>query len=154
MNRNRERGFSLMELVITTGVVLILSTFMMPSFLRYLRTAEVQASAREITAMLNRARSEAIRLNCTVSTTRTTGGFTFARGTDCNGGAGALVLSGMSAGGVYKPSSSVGLTGLTTATFTRLGNATASGTYTVTSTKYSTTMRVIIDPSGRITILQ
>lgn len=153
--RSCERGYSFVELVITVGVILIATTFAMPSFLRYLRTAEASADARELSAILNRARSQAIKENCDMTVTRGTGGFTATRGALCATGASApLILSGMTSAGLYKPSQAVALSGLTSAVFTRLGNASTSGTFTLTSSKYGTTMRVIVDPGGRITILQ
>ena len=104
---------------------------------------------------MNRVRSQAIKENCDMTVTRGTGGFTATKGANCNVGAsGALTVSGMTSAGLYNPSQSVALSGLTAATFTRLGNATTSGTFTLTSSKYGTTMRVIVDPSGRITIQQ
>lgn len=151
---NRQRGFTLVELILAVAVLAILATLIAPSFLRYLRASEIQASGREVTAILAQARAEAIRRNCTISATRTTGGFNFARGADCIGGAGSLVVPGMTSAGLYKTSNAMSLSGLTTATFTRLGNASASGQFTVTSTKYNTAIRVIVDPTGRVWIQQ
>ena len=45
MRRRHEAGFGFVELVITVGVIVILTTLALPSFLRYLRTAEAQADA-------------------------------------------------------------------------------------------------------------
>jgi prepilin-type N-terminal cleavage/methylation domain-containing protein len=155
MDRHWQKGFSFVELVITVGVILVATTWAMPSFLRYLRTAEAQADAREVTAILNRARQDAIKENCSITATRGTGGFTMTKGATCSVGAGgSLILPGMTSAGLFKTSQNITLTGIASAVFSNLGNATTSGTFTLTSTKYGTTMRVIVDPSGRIWIQQ
>ncbi|HZP36808.1 MAG TPA: GspH/FimT family protein [Methylomirabilota bacterium] len=155
MRRRREAGFGLIELVITVGVIVIITTLALPSFLRYLRTAEAQADAREVAAILNRVRQQAIKENCDMTANRSTGGFTATKGANCASGAGgALTITGMTSAGLYKTSQGVTLSGSTSVTFTRLGSATSNPTFTITSTKYSTTMRVIVDLSGRITIAQ
>jgi prepilin-type N-terminal cleavage/methylation domain-containing protein len=41
--RSRQAGYSLIELVITVGMILIVTTWAMPSFLNYLRSSRVQA---------------------------------------------------------------------------------------------------------------
>lgn len=154
MHLGNERGFSFVELVITVAVLLILVGMLTPSFLSYLKTAEIQASAREVQAILANARSEAIKQNCTVTATRSTGGFTFSRGTTCPGGAGAFTVTGMSSGGIFKTGSPVTIAGVTSVIFNQLGAAPTNGTFTLTSTKYSTTMQVIVQASGRTVIQQ
>lgn len=155
MSRRHEAGFGFVELVITVGVIVILTTLALPSFLRYLRTAEAQADAREVAAIINRVRQQAIKENCDMTVTRGTGGFTATKGANCSSGAnGALTITGMTSAGLYKTSQGITLSGINSAVFTRLGNATTSGTFVLTSTQYSTTMQIIVEPSGRITIAQ
>lgn len=152
-----QRGFSFVELIITVGVLMVLTTLALPSFLSYLRAAEVQGAAREAQAILANARSEAIRQNCFVTAARSTGGFTFARGTNCSAPAGAFTVTGMSAGGIFRTSGAVTIAGPASVQFNRLGAVEApvgGATFTLTSTQYSTTMRVFVEASGRTRIQQ
>lgn len=157
MRRRHEAGFGFVELVITVGVIVILTTLALPSFLRYLRTAEAQADAREVATILNRVRQQAIKENCDMTATRSTGGFTATKGANCASGAnGALTITGMTSAGLYKTSQDISLSGATSVTFTRLGNISNSTprVFTLTSTKYETQMTITVETSGRIRINQ
>ena len=155
MDRHWQKGFSFVELVITVGVILVATTWAMQALLRYLRTAEAQADAREVSAILNRARQVAIKENCSITATAGTGGFTMTKGATCSVGAGgSLILPGMTSAGLFKTSREHHLSGLASAVFSNLGNATTSGTFTSTIHEGSTTMRVVVDRSGRIGIEQ
>jgi type II secretory pathway pseudopilin PulG len=44
--RSAQVGYSLIELVITVGMILVVTTWAMPSFMNYLRNARAQAGAR------------------------------------------------------------------------------------------------------------
>jgi prepilin-type N-terminal cleavage/methylation domain-containing protein len=149
----RSRGFTLVELIITVAMLSILTTLALPSFLSYLRTAEVQGAAREAQAILAHARQEAIKQNCSVVATRSTGGFTFSR-LNCGLPNGVYSLAGMSAGNIFRTSGAVTITGPASVQFNSLGSVLAPATFTLTSTKYSTTMRVFVEASGRTTISQ
>ncbi len=55
------KGFTLIELMVTIAVVAILATIAFPSFQTTIRNNRVATSNNEIVAMVNLARSEAIR---------------------------------------------------------------------------------------------
>lgn len=152
--RPAERGFTLVELVITCAMILVLATLAMPSFMTYMRTATVRAAAQEASAILNHARQEAIRQNCSVIAARSTGGFTFSRVATCSLPAGAYTVVGMSAGGIFKTSDAVTITGPASVQFNALGSAQVAQTFTLTSNRYASTMRVFVEASGRIRIQQ
>lgn len=119
-----------------------------------MRTAAVRAAAQNAQAILNQARQEAIKKNCSVVAARSTGGFTFSH-LNCSGFANAVyTLTGMSAGGMFKMSEDVTISGPASVQFNALGTAQAAQTFTLTSTRYSstTTMRVFVESTGRIRI--
>lgn len=157
MTRRGQAGFSLVEIAITVGVLIIITTLAMPSLFRYLRNAEAQADARELAAILTHIRQQAIKENCDMTVSRSTGGFTATRGSatsTCTNPTATLTVTGMTSAGLYKPSNGLSIAGPNTVIFNRLGAANAASTFTLTSTKYSTTMRVIVETTGRIRILQ
>ncbi|MEA9554998.1 Tfp pilus assembly protein FimT/FimU [Xanthomonas nasturtii] len=57
----RPRGFTLIELMVTVAVLAIMSAIAYPSFQGVLRSNRVAAANNELMALLNLARSEAIR---------------------------------------------------------------------------------------------
>lgn len=59
--RGRQRGLTLIELMVGVSVLAILSTVGVPSFLGAVHNAEVAVIANELTLALNLARSEAVR---------------------------------------------------------------------------------------------
>ena len=61
--RSSQAGYSLIELVITVGMILVVTTWAMPSFLNYLRSSRTQAAARSVSAYLNEGRQLAIKTN-------------------------------------------------------------------------------------------
>lgn len=159
---NRQRGYTLVELIITAAIISIMAMLAAPFFLSYLRSAEVQASAREVSVILASARSEALKQNCSIIATRATGGFTFSRPTPAanttvctNPTTGPFTVPGMSAGGIFKTSNAVALSGAASVQFGRLGSVelpTGGATFTLQSAKYGTTLRVNVAPSGRTVI--
>lgn len=62
----RERGITLIELLISLSIVGIVLGMAVPAFLSYLSDAKIRAVAESITAGLNRARTEAIMRNTPV----------------------------------------------------------------------------------------
>lgn len=147
--RSWQCGYSFVELIITVGMILVVTTWAMPSFLRYYRTARVRAGAQVVSAYLNQGRQLAIKTNSPVcvSSTATTMQF---KQTNC---AGALInVAGLtSTTGTVLPPQGISLSS-TSAIFGNLGNATTAATYTVTDTASSQTLTVTVAASGRITI--
>ncbi len=150
VQRTSQSGYSLIELVITVGMILIVTTFAMPSFLNYYRSARVRAGAQTVSAYLNEGRQLAIKTNSPVcvSSTGTTIQF---RQTNCSGT--IINVAGLSTtGGSVRLPEGVTLSTGTNPIFGSLGSATPGMTYTVTDTASSRTLTVTVAASGRITI--
>src|SRR5260370_14039471 len=95
-NRSRQSGYSFVELVITVGMILVITTWAMPSLLNYYRSARVRAGAQVISAYLNEARQLAIKTNSAVCVFRSTASiiqYRTATGTTCN--ATAISVAGL-----------------------------------------------------------
>lgn len=67
---NRERGFTLVELMITLALVAILATIGVPSFMDLIANNRLTTEANELVSALNLARSEAIKRNTRVTVCR------------------------------------------------------------------------------------
>jgi type IV fimbrial biogenesis protein FimT len=63
--RRAQRGFNLIELMVTIAIVALLFTYGMPTFSTWMQNSQLRASAESIMAGLQHARSEAVRLNDT-----------------------------------------------------------------------------------------
>jgi prepilin-type N-terminal cleavage/methylation domain-containing protein len=68
MVKRTQRGFSLLELLIVVGIVLVIAAMSTPSVLNTVRRYQLEAATRSVSSVLMRARYEAIRLNRGVST--------------------------------------------------------------------------------------
>jgi len=151
--RGRQAGHSFVELVITVGMILVLTTWAMPSFLNYYRSARVRAGAQVISAYLNEARQIAIKTNSPVCVFRSSASviqYRTATGTTCN-------ATPIAVAGLVNASSSIRLpenVTLSTATaiFGNLGNANNAATYTVTDAVSGRTLTVTVAASGRVSI--
>jgi prepilin-type N-terminal cleavage/methylation domain-containing protein len=148
--RRTQRGFSLIELVITIGVILIAMTFAMPSFLNYLRSARVRAGAQTVSAYLNNGRQLAIKRNAPVCVTNTTTTIQF-RAATCGGT--VLSAPGLTgSGNNIRLPDNVTITTTPNVIFGQLGNANTAGNYTVRDTTSGRTLTVSVAGSGRVTI--
>jgi type IV fimbrial biogenesis protein FimT len=147
-----QAGYTLIELVITVAMILIVTTFAMPTFLNYLRSARVRAGAQTVSAYLNQGRQMAIKTNGPVCVRHTTSTMQF-RTTNCTGTVVNVAgLSGTS-GNIRLPENiTLTMASGSSAIFGQLGNATTVGTYTVTDVPSGRTLTVTVAPSGRITI--
>jgi len=63
----KDRGFSLLELMVVLGIIAILSTIAIPSFFQWLPKHRIGSAAREVKSTLEFARSNAIRTNADVT---------------------------------------------------------------------------------------
>jgi prepilin-type N-terminal cleavage/methylation domain-containing protein len=61
------RGFSVVELVVVLAIILVLSSIAIPSLLSSMRTYRISSAASSFSALLQRARFEAIRRNTPIS---------------------------------------------------------------------------------------
>lgn len=59
----KSRGFSLIELLIVVGIILVLSAIATPSLFRAIRSYQLESSGRQVGNMLLRARYEAMQRN-------------------------------------------------------------------------------------------
>ena len=145
-----QAGYSLIELVITVGMILVVATWAMPSFLNYYRSAKVRAGAQTVSAYLNEGRQLAIKTNAPVCVTHTASTMQF-RTTNCSGS--LITVAGLvnSSNSIRLPET-VALTSTASPIFGQLGNATTGATYTVTDTASGRTLTVTVAASGRITI--
>jgi prepilin-type N-terminal cleavage/methylation domain-containing protein len=150
MPRSSQAGYSLIELVITVGMILVVATWAMPSFLNYYRSAKVRAGAQTVSAYLNEGRQLAIKTNAPVCVTHTASTMQF-RTTNCSGS--LITVAGLvnSSNSIRLPET-VALTSTASPIFGQLGNATTGATYTVTDTASGRTLTVTVAASGRITI--
>ena len=140
-----------MELVIVVAMISIVSSFAVPTFLNYYRSAKVRAAAQTVSAILNQGRQLAIKSNLTtVATCITTTTITFRQAT-C-GGATIPVVGLTGTGNSIRLPEGINLTTTGTATFTNLGAAAPGATYTVTDPVSARTLTVSVAASGRITI--
>jgi Tfp pilus assembly protein FimT len=145
-------GYSFVELIITVGMILVVTTLAMPTFMNYLRSARVRAGAQTVSAYLNEGRQLAIKTNGPVCVAHTTSTMRF-RATNCSGA--VINVAGLSgtSGNIQLPDTiSLSLVSGSSAIFGQLGNATTAGTYRVTDVPSARTLNVIVAPSGRICI--
>ena len=64
--RDRGLGFQLLEVIVVVAIVMLTTGFLLPSLLQVADGRRVRLAAGELTAVLNEARSNAIRHNCRV----------------------------------------------------------------------------------------
>ncbi len=75
-----QRGFTLVELMVTIAVLAIIMALAVPSFTGLIRSSRLTGAANELVASVQLARSEAVRLNGGVSLCRSDDGATCASG--------------------------------------------------------------------------
>jgi prepilin-type N-terminal cleavage/methylation domain-containing protein len=64
----RDRGFTMLELLVVMTVIMIVTAISMPSFLRAIRTYQLNDAATQVAGVLKFTRYEAIRLNVASAT--------------------------------------------------------------------------------------
>ena len=66
LSARRQRGFSLIELMVTLSVMVLLSLLAVPSMSQYVENSKIHGTAEVVFAAVLKARTEAIRRNATV----------------------------------------------------------------------------------------
>ena len=142
-------GYSLVELIITTAMILIVSALAAPSFLNYYRSASVRAGADILKTYLNEGRQLAIRGNAPVCVKSTTTAIQFLQAS-CTGTAITVAGLNSTSSNVQLPENITLSTA--SALFSNLGAATSATTYTVTDTVSNRQLTVTVSVSGRVSI--
>lgn len=62
--KNRQRGFTLIELLVVMALMLVLMTLAVPVIWTTMRQAKIRGAASEVSALMRRARLEAIKSSC------------------------------------------------------------------------------------------
>lgn len=83
--RRPRNGFSLLELVLSLGVLLVISTIAVPVIVRSLQTYQLNSSASQLAGMMKFTKFEAIRQNTKVSCQVTKTGGSWLIWVDSNG---------------------------------------------------------------------
>lgn len=66
-SRHRDSGFTLVELLVTVAIVAIMAAIAAPNLQSFIQSSVVRSSATELAAILNYARSEAVKRGWAVS---------------------------------------------------------------------------------------
>jgi prepilin-type N-terminal cleavage/methylation domain-containing protein len=66
--RNRQRGFSLLEMMIVITLMIIIAAFATPTLVRTIRNYQMESAARQVSNTILSARYEAMRRNRRVCT--------------------------------------------------------------------------------------
>lgn len=66
----RQRGYTLLELMVTLGIVSILAGVAVPSFTDFVRTQRLRSVASDLTTSFQLARSEAVKRNTDITVAR------------------------------------------------------------------------------------
>lgn len=82
----QQRGFTLIELMLTISIVAVLVTIGVPGMQQMMRTNARASSSNELISTINQARSEAVKRNTTVSLCPSTNGSSCTGGTSWSGG--------------------------------------------------------------------
>jgi type IV fimbrial biogenesis protein FimT len=83
--RTAAAGFSVVELVVSMSVMMILTAIAIPTFMRSLRTYQLNDAATRLASMLKFTRFEAVRRNTQVKFLMKASGTGYLVGTDSNG---------------------------------------------------------------------
>lgn len=75
IERNAQRGFTLIELMVVVAVLAIVATVAVPSFQQLIENNRLATESNRILSALSFARSEAVRVGDDVSLTADAGGF-------------------------------------------------------------------------------
>ena len=149
-------GYSLIELMVTIGVIAVVAAVTFPLYLSFTRAQETDGAARTIIVALNQARQYAITRGTSHTVEAQTNPNNRAR--FCSGTASpcasgnVVLLAGGDASGWHGLENGSRIVLAPTITFSSLGAATASGTLRVQNSTQTGCLDVVVSPSGRIRI--
>ena len=150
MRKRGVRGFSLLELLVLMAIIAVITAVSVPSFVTYWQAATLKAGAKELAAILNRAREVAIAQNSAVCVSQGANRVQFLTG-GCSGT--VWTGPGTDGNGWFTLQNNVKVSGATSSVvFNYLGAAPAAGTYTVQNPVDNQTMSVTVAASGRVTV--
>ncbi len=157
-----QRGITMLELLVVIAVIGIITITATPLFLSFVQAQQTRGAAQQVATLLNQARQLAIARNRPVqvnspavlpaNTIRFL--FTTAVAGDvlCTDGSRCWRGSGTDNNGWMRLENQAVITGVTAnPTFNSLGTA-GGGTITVRNAQGSSTLNVVVAPSGRIQI--
>lgn len=140
-----QRGFTLVELMVTIAVIAVVLAIGVPGIAQLKRNNEITTATKGLSAALNFARAEAVRRGDDVMINPRSGDW--AKGWTVNSSeAGNPVLRAFDA----PPPSSTITASLSPVTFEALGNASAAACFDVSIAGNSSVRSIPISPAGRI----
>jgi prepilin-type N-terminal cleavage/methylation domain-containing protein len=140
-------GYTLLELVVTIGLIGVLMAIAAPFLFSVIAPSALRAGAEEMATVLNRARQLAIKENRSVCVTSAGNRVQYFVG--C--GVAAWAGPGTDAAGFIQLANNIAVTN-GQVTFSYIGTATLTGTYTVSNPQGGTPLNVVVAPSGRVSI--
>jgi Tfp pilus assembly protein FimT len=144
-----QAGFSLAELTVIVAVLGLLLTSAIPTLIAYFETAHVRGATASVAAYVNQGRQLAIQLNCSVAVNIAATAITYTRQANCQS-PGVWTGVGTDAAGKIPAPDGITLTSSANPVFNNLGAAAPAATVTVTGG--STTLRVLVAASGRVSL--
>lgn len=140
---NRERGFTIIELMVALVVVAILAVVAAPGFGEYFAAQRVKGAAEELLGDLQFARMESVQKNAQVTVAMSGSGYTISRGATTvktvNLGSGTSVSGGSTLQAVFDP-------------VRAMATITNGPSVTLANTGTSRTLRVDVNAMGRVNI--
>lgn len=146
---NRQRGFTLIELMITIAIAAVLVAFAIPAFNNVIRDNRLITSANDVSLALNLARSEAIKRGVQVDVAATDGDWAEGITVEINGGATLRIFPPFSGGMTLEETG-----GLTAVGYLGTGRATTAAAFDICDSEREaeTGRTVSITATGRISI--
>ena len=149
--RSGHPGLTLLELIIVLAVVGVLAAFAVPTIASSWQSASLRGAAREIASAIGLARQLAVSRKVPVCVDAVAVGLRLHLG-GCHGIAWTGPLTDAAGVIPLSDASSIRIAGNAKVTFTPLGAAIPSGTYTVTHARTHGSMAVVVAGSGRVSV--
>jgi prepilin-type N-terminal cleavage/methylation domain-containing protein len=148
--RDRQAGFSLIELIVVVAMIGVLAALGFPQFMSYWRSSTTTAAASELVGVLNRARQLAISGNQNYCAQASGAGVRYRSNSSAGCDGTIWTGTGTDANGVILLANNITVSG-GPVVFTSLGAAIATNDFTVTNPNGGT-RTVITSASGRVRV--